>query len=241
MMISGDKAALYRSAMVKILSRYYAGDGSLTDEIEANARSSAPIAQMARAALANEAGGGGAQEHDEITLPHKRKLQELEVARQEVELAKVNLAIEILKRDSKWEHTVKRRGEYRELCLDKVMDERALLLFKDEILNAVMLSAPARPLLTDGQEEQQQPQQQQPNNRPVSLSMVAVEIGMKILPNELISIGMELKKRYVEKHDKEPSKHDQLCGGRMTKVNSYTEDDRPLIEEVLRWHAGGRA
>jgi len=59
---------------------------------------------------------------------------------------------------------------------------------------------------------------------------------LKIPPNELISIGMQLKKKYVEKHGKEPTKHDQLCSGRMTKVNSYMESDRDIIEEVLWAH-----
>ncbi len=39
MFLSGDKAAFHRAAMVSILSRYYAGDDSLTDDIEANAAS----------------------------------------------------------------------------------------------------------------------------------------------------------------------------------------------------------
>ena len=70
--------------------------------------------------------------------------------------------------------------------------------------------------------------------------MIAAEMGLKIPSNDLISVGVELKKRYVAKHGKDPSKHDQLCNGRMTKVNSYTESDRALIEEVLRWHAAGK-
>lgn len=74
-------------------------------------------------------------------------------------------------------------------------------------------------------------------SKPISLSMVAAELGLKIPPNELISIGMELKKKYMAKHGKEPTKHDQLCGGRMTKVNSYMEADRDIMEEVLRTHA----
>lgn len=54
MLVSGEKAAMHRAAMVNILSRYYAGDGSLTDEIEANATSTSPVAEMARNALAAE-------------------------------------------------------------------------------------------------------------------------------------------------------------------------------------------
>jgi chromosome segregation ATPase len=40
--------------MVNILSRYFAGDGSLMDDIEANAASYSPVAVMARNALAAE-------------------------------------------------------------------------------------------------------------------------------------------------------------------------------------------
>ena len=46
MLVSGQKATLYRSAMVSILQRYYAGDGSLLEEVGANSQSTAPIQQM---------------------------------------------------------------------------------------------------------------------------------------------------------------------------------------------------
>ena len=111
------------------------------------------------------------------------------------------------------------------------MDERARLIFKDLFLNMAMLQQPGggQALLTDGG-----------SGKPISLSLVAGEMGLRIPSNELISIGVELKKRYVALHGKDPSKHDQLCNGRITKVNSYMESDRPLVEEVLRWHSAGR-
>ena len=229
MLISGQKAALYRSAMVSILQRYYAGDGSLTDEIEANAQSASPIAQMARASLAAE------QPVQEPSLDFKRKREELDMCRMESEIQILRAEVEFKKRANRaaeQDLIAKVTASYTEVCRDTVIDERARLIFKDSFLNIAMLQGPAAgpALLTDGQV----------NNKPVSLSMIATEMGMKIPSNELISVGVELKKRYVEKHGKEPSKHDQLCNGRMTKVNSYTESDRSLIEEVLRWHAAGR-
>ena len=45
---------------------------------------------------------------------------------------------------------------------------------------------------------------------------------------------MDLKKRYFKLHNKAPSKHEQLCDGRVTLVNSYSEQDRPLIVDALR-------
>ncbi len=54
MFLPGEAAKKHRSAMADILRRYFAGDASLIDEIEANQASDSPIAQMARASLAAE-------------------------------------------------------------------------------------------------------------------------------------------------------------------------------------------
>ena len=222
MLVSGQKAALYRSAMVKILQKYYAGDGSLLEEVQANAQSTGPIQQMARASLVADA---VPEVSEEFYLPYKRKLAELEVAKRETEVQ----ATKIANRSAELDHLTKIKDSYRELCVDTVMDERARLILKDNFLNMAMLQGPGR-LLGNGPTQ----------DKPISLSLVVGELGMKIPTNELISIGAELKKRYVEKHGKEPSKHEQLCGGRITKVNSYMESDRPMVEEVLRWHVAGR-
>ena len=223
MMVSGEKAALYRSAMVKILQKYYAGDDSLNDEIEANAKSNSPIAQMARASLAAETA------QNEISLPYKRKIEELEIARLELEndaKRTANRLSEHAIRDAEREHIVKCTTSYGEVCQDTVMDERARLIFKDCFLNMAMQQGQSGKLLTNGEP-----------NKPISISQVAKDLGLKIPSSEFISIGMRIRKKYVEKHGKEPTKHEQLCEGRMTRVNSYTESDRDIVEEVLRAHA----
>jgi len=236
MLVSGQKAALYRTAMVKILQKYYAGDSSLLEEVEANAQSTGPIPQMARASLVAEAVPLASEE---LYLPYKRKLAELEVSKREAEVQATkiaNRAAELANLGIEREHLMACTSGYRELCEDTVMDERARLILKDNFLNMAMLQAPARGsgqgLLGGGGALNP--------NKPISLSLVVGELGLKIPSNELISIGAELKKRYVEKHGKEPGKHEQLCGGRMTRVNSYMESDRPLLEEVLHWHVAGR-
>ena len=247
MWIGGENAKKYRSAMTSILTRYYAGDGSLVEEVEANAQSAAPVAQMARAALAAEA----MPVQNEISLPNKRKLEELEIAKLEADIGSRRAETEARLAETEarrtetearrhlvnHEHITKCTVSYQDMCKDTVMDERARLIFKDLYLNMAMLreqpvaAGGGQALLANGPSP----------NKPISLSLVAGELGLKIPSNELISIGVELKKRYVEKHGKSPPKHDQLCDGRVTKVNSYLESDRPLVEEVLRWHAAGRA
>ena len=217
MLVSGEKAAMHRTKMATILQRYYAGDGTLTDEVEANSQSDAPIAQMARASLISET----VPVQNELSLSHKRKLEDLELRKLELEIG-----------DSEVGYLVKCSNGYRNMCEDTVMDDLAKLIFKDLYLNMAMLQGRPGAMITNGEVAP---------NKPISLSLVAGEMGLKIPNKELISVGIELKKRYVLAHGKPPSKHDQLCDGRVTMVNSYSGSDRPLVEEVLRWHVANKA
>jgi hypothetical protein len=70
-------------------------------------------------------------------------------------------------------------------------------------------------------------------NAPISISSVAASLKYKPTSNDYKRIGMDLKKRYFKQHGKAPTKHDQLCDGRVTFVNSYTEQDRALVVEAL--------
>jgi hypothetical protein len=76
--------------------------------------------------------------------------------------------------------------------------------------------------------------------KPISLSLVAGELGLLIPTHNLISIGVELKKLYLALQGKDQPKHVQLCNGRVTKVNSYMESDPALMEEILHWYLAGR-
>ena len=79
MFLPGEKAKMHRSSMVAILTRYFAGDPSLLREIEANAVSESPVAQMARASLASDSGIQDSlkrkrEEELEATELHTKKL-----------------------------------------------------------------------------------------------------------------------------------------------------------------------
>ena len=43
-----------------------------------------------------------------------------------------------------------------------------------------------------------------------------------------------MSKRYVKAHGKAPTKHNQLCDGRVTLVNNYTVQDHPMVVEAIR-------
>ena len=68
---------------------------------------------------------------------------------------------------------------------------------------------------------------------PISIGRVATNLGYELRWMDSKAINLDLRKRYIKHHGKPPPKHDQLCDGRVTQVNSYNEQDRPLVEEAL--------
>ena len=233
MVLPGKVAKETRTQFASIIQRYISGDESLIKEVQANAQSDDPVAQIARASLATEP-----ELTDSHVLIHKRKLEELEIENLQLDLTikrrEADLDLTIKRREAELEYAGKITTNYRALCQDTTMDSRASLMFKDYYLNMIMLppAAAAPNQLTDGSEQQPAPPPVS-SSRPISLSQVATEMGLKIPTGDLISLGGKLRKQYENMHGQPPGKHDQLCSGRMTKVNSYTETDRPLVEDVL--------
>ena len=112
------------------------------------------------------------------------------------------------------------------------LDDRTRLMIQDALQNSIITTAQGQSasgaagsglMITDGPSP----------NAPISISSVAAKLGYKPSSNDAKRIGGDLRKRYIKVHNKPPGKHDQLCDGRVTSVNSYTEQDRPLVEEAL--------
>ena len=203
MMLSGKKAALNRLKMTSILTRYYAGDG---------------------------------------TLPNKRKLEELEIAKQETEIESRRAetkAMQVETSAKQVENCVKCITSYQDICKDTVTDARAKQIFKGLILDAAMPEGESRRVIVVNE-----PAAKHAVNVPgqaIKLSQVAGSLGLKLSIPELKALGSEVSKLYVAKHGKRPGKHEQLCQDGVKMVNTYTEEDRPLVEQVLlRWRAEGR-
>ena len=222
MILGGKVAAEFRALAKRVFTRVMAGDQSLINVINANAVSDAPIHQIYRETLIQEP-----VVEDELSLTHKRKREELQIAMLEADLETKKLANAAMARDSMFDHLDKITVKYQDLCQDIVMDEHARLMLKKSFLNMAMATQQNGGLITND------PQQISPNK---SLSSVAIELGLKIHDNEFLSLGRQVSKRYFQLHGKKPTKHDQLIKGKVTLVNSYMESDRPIVEEVLRKH-----
>ncbi len=213
MVLPGRIAKETRTQFAGIIRRYFAGDPSLDHELSANAQSSSPVAVLARASIQSHAGG-----ETENSLSFKRKREELEILRLEQDLkAQMQANITSLTVD------------YDRICTNTTMDERAKLMFKDCYLNIILNnhfhSPPEQGMVIENGNPSL--------NKPISISSVAAELGYRPTSSDAKRIGMDLKKLYMEKYSKPPPKHDQLCDGRVTNVNSYTEQDKSLVIQAL--------
>jgi hypothetical protein len=132
MFLPGEAAKKHRSAITDILRRYFAGDASLLDEIERNQVSESPIAQMARASLAGEGGARGIEDS------HKRKREELELLKLEVEI-----------QNMLWKGQMDMVDKYTALCTNTDIDERAKVMFKDVMFNSMLMGKESTNGVTD--------------------------------------------------------------------------------------------
>jgi hypothetical protein len=240
MVLPGEMAKTVRAQIGDIMTKFFAGDESLVDQIQANASSTSPIAQMARQSL------GMSPEQDPVAVGFKRKREELELLMQEEEvLAK---RVNRLQQEEEIKKSVQarimdERTQNQQLAITACaeiermrdpskptnLDERTRLLMQDFLQNSILNSMQVVQF-TGGQAATKEEVSQ---NKPISISSVAKELGYKASTNDSKRIGSDLSKRYFKLHGKPPSKHDQLIDGRVTSVNSYTEQDRPLVEQAL--------
>eukprot|EP00291_Cryptomonas_curvata_P026340 CAMPEP_0172175368 /NCGR_PEP_ID=MMETSP1050-20130122/14187_1 /TAXON_ID=233186 /ORGANISM="Cryptomonas curvata, Strain CCAP979/52" /LENGTH=362 /DNA_ID=CAMNT_0012847459 /DNA_START=383 /DNA_END=1472 /DNA_ORIENTATION=- len=133
---------------------------------------------------------------------------------------------------------------YADLCPGKVMDDRMRLMFKDSVANLYFAVARAQqqPGSTQPQQMSQNPTQPQPQqpaadanlNKHITISTLAATMGRSFTSGDLQKIGKQAAAAYRRLHnDEEPSKHEQWVGGANILVNSYTERDRSMLEDII--------
>ena len=226
MFLPGENAKKNRSIISQILVRYFAGDPSLIQEIEANAASEAPIAQMARASLASEE-----QEDNLISVGKKRQLEQMDFE----ERAAVVERMRVESREKQVELLAKSAELYVKFSSPQLnMDDRARLLFKDGLLNSVMAKSASPALAIEGGCP--------PGTTGfLTISTVANELGFKFDSSQIKRLGVQIAQAYFLKYREPPSKHEQFVDGAVRRVNSYQAKDRDLmILEMQRFAADNR-
>jgi hypothetical protein len=207
MWLPGEQAKVFRSKAADILTRYFAGDKSLLEDIAANAESTAPVNELARAALPTE------------SKKRKAELEELEVFDRRQTLEERRQTLEERKLDFIMNHmnAVAMLGEIEER--DKVA-YRALLSIT--LNNQTRLLQPA---ITNGDAPK----------TPTSIQIVVNRMKVRNLTNtDYQQIGRIMKNKYVAAHGFDPTKHKEVgVNGKCYNVNDYYEDDEPMIKEAV--------
>ena len=215
MIIGGDLAREFRELVEGTFTRVMAGDTSLLSTIEDNAASAAPLQQVYRQALAQEP----------VTVD-KRQMERDQTA-MDLEVAERKQKLLILSAEAQAKVVENQKiliNTYTELCPNKIIDERAKMLFKDNIFN-IAHGAAGGPLLTV--EDAVNP------NYPITISVVAARMGLRFNADDLLKIGMKVAANYKSKYGKSPDKHPQMVGGAVVNVCSYTERDSGMLERVM--------
>ena len=249
--MKGKIAEGFRKTVEGVFSQVMGGDTSLIQIIEANAASDSPIHQMYRRALAQEPVSQPSAPLACDSLSKKRQLdmEELEL---QIEMDERKQRLSMLASEAQMKASdaqmkaadaqMKVMGvqkmlmdTYALLCPNQVMDDRARLLFKDNVLNIALQGTPARAQLAieDGAGPSAVVNLAVNPNKPITISTLAAELGYRFDSGQLQKIGKRAAAAFREKYGESPSKHEQQVGQASIMVNSYTERDRKLLEGVI--------
>ena len=208
LILGGKVADEFRTLVTDTFNRVMAGDRSLIKVIEANAQSTSPVQQAFKKSLAEEPAAPTLEQ-----LCGTKRMNNIE------EMDKLeDVRMKQVKRVQ--EHA----AAYALLCPDGKIDDQARIMFKDTLLNLCMANNNnGSAAITNGPLA----------STPLTISNVASKMGMVLSTDKLQEVGFAVAKAYKQKYGEKPSKHEQLCGGAVRSVNSYTERDRDLVEAVL--------
>ena len=213
MVLPGKVAKETRTHFSDIIKRYLGGDRSLLGEIENNAESNSPIAQLARGTLIDQ------DPEDGDTRRKRLRKEELEIASLEEEIQ----AKRIKNAQSFMSLMTTIRPDWMET------DARFRLQTEDMIKNILVQPVSDRLMITQGEGGGAEKTTQS-----LSISQLAKELGCKPLSHaQSCTVGKLAAKRYREKHGEEPPVHRQWVDGAERSVKSYTEEDREMLTEVL--------
>lgn len=204
MVLPGKVAKETRVQFATIIRRFIGGDESIVEEIEANAQSTSPVAQMARTSLINN--------EEEQDRKRRRVLEDVQLQKMHAEIKTQNLSntgmfMELMTQlNPKWKDDVRLRMQT-----------------EDMLKNAAMVNSSVL-AITDAASK---------DHSSISISQVAGELGRRLTHAQLIKAGRLAAKAYYEKYGTDPPVHSQWVDGAERMVKSYTEVDRLLVETAV--------
>ena len=204
MQLPGKSAKSFRGNVAEILTRHLSDDNSLTDEIEEIASPIPNVTVMTRTIREPPEAAD-----DEIFKKRARLRVEAfeETELQEKRLMNVKTSIDLLRSLN-----------------DGKIDDRTTVQY-GECVKHIMFTGPHVQTVTN---EGNMPQMS------ITISDVAAIMGFNCTRDHLKDIGRQLAAKYREKYGVSPPQQNKYCGGVSRLVNSYTERDRKMMEDVIK-------
>lgn len=211
MVLPGHVASEVRTQFASIINRYLAGDHTLISEIQSNAESTSPVAQMARESL------GISTEED---LRRKRLREDLELQKLQVEIEDRKRQSDNNKRQSAIDFVHSYADTMSLLDSDWKKDQRIVVQLKDYLANATM--GPKQ--LTNNSDDEA-----------IYVTMVAKDMGYNRLSHgQDCKIGREMAKLYRAKYGVEPQTCKRLVNGTEMVVKHYTKRDLDIMQRAIK-------
>ena len=237
MILGGRVATEYREIVESVFTRYTAGDTSLIEEVRANAVSDAPEIVMARQALEHEP----VEPVEPVMLGKRKDIDEMEYTERAAKVHELKLKNQ--------ENAIKNVQNFADvmgvLDPDWKEDTRLVRQMKDCMQNVLstqpLITAGGGRQICDSRGDSRAESLAGLLAEPLSITEVARQLGLKRPEHgELTAIGKEVKKLYQQKHHCDPPQHKQCVDGQERLVNSYTEEDRDLLEDAVKQHVNKR-
>jgi hypothetical protein len=220
MVLPGKVAKETRTKFADIIRRYLGGDRSLITEINANAQSSTPIAQLARASLE-------VSPTDEAIEDKKRKRKREDMELQEKRIQNMSNFMDLMTRiRPNW---MEADARFRLQTEDMIKN---ILTTTPVMTNATITNGTSN-AITNGAVDADG-KSIRALSASISISGIAQEHGKRLTSAQAIHAGKLVARKFRAKYGSEPGTHPQWVDGVERPVNSYTERDRALVVDALK-------
>ena len=219
MVLPGELAKSVRAQISNVMTEFFKGSESLVDQIRANAESSAPICQLARACEEPV--------EDQEARRKRIKREDLELVKMEQDIKRGEQEIQ----DMRVKNFQNGMALMTQIRPDWMQTDARFRMQIEDMARNIVTTPVVSACLTNGEQTGPDTKQQ---NASLSMSQLAQELGCKPLKHYVACrAGAIAAKKYRELHGQDPPKHRQWVDGAERLVNSYTESDRDLLTEVL--------
>lgn len=224
--LPGPSAAKYREKTAETLTRYFAGDQSLHQEIDRNLQSNNPINQIARESMLNPT-----DLEDTMLAAKRQKIVHLQLD-EEITDAEIRIS---QKKKQLEDINNQRIISFKETLERHFPEDNATMMncMKNALCSQFLTNHKLQITSGDTGSQPSQVQSCLEETMPVTISQCAIESNFNLTTPQLAQVGKIVARLYREKHNKEPKKTQTIVNHQVVNVNAYTRVDIPLIQEAL--------